>query len=87
MFMMNPMMYSTMMYSPMLYNAMFAPMMSANTPSYFQQKYGSGPADFATRPYFKANPYGAMECFRVVPKAPEVESGNAITKTFKAYFA
>ena len=85
--MMNPMMYSAMMYSPMIYNSMYEPMMSPNTPSYFQQKYGSGPADFATRPYIKANPYGVMDCYRAHANTQEEEKGSGIVKAFKSYFA
>ena len=78
MFMMNPMMYSSMMYS-----AMYAPMMSANTPSYFIQKYCYGPEDFATRPFTKANPMGIMECYQ----SSSAPGASTVKKGFKSYFA
>ena len=83
MFMMNPMMYSSMMYSPMMYSAMFAPMMSANTPSYFIQKYCYGPEDFATRPFTKANPMGIMECYQ----SSTATGANKTQKGFRSYLA
>jgi hypothetical protein len=87
MFMMNPMMYSAMMYNPMMYGAMYAPMMSANTPSYFQQKYGCGPEDFANRPFVKANPKGVLSCYVTQPAIKDDETGGTIARAFKSYFA
>ena len=86
MFMMNPMMYSSMMYSPMMYSAMYAPMMSSNVPSYFQQKYGCGPEDFSYNPFLRANPMALMRSYQENPINPkEPESG--IKSAFKSYFA
>ena len=87
MFMMNPMMYSSMMYSPMMYSAMYAPMMSANTPSYFIQKYCYGPEDFATSPFKKATPIGVMECYKSRPTIKAQTGVRAIKEGFKSYFA
>ena len=83
MFMMNPMM--SMMYNPMAYSSMYAPMMSPNVPSYFQQKYGSGPEDFSQRPFIKANPVGVMECYAFNPlnSNPNKKTSN----TFRSFFA
>lgn len=86
MFMMNPMMYSSMMYSPMMYSAMYAPMMSANTPSYFQQKYGCGAEDFAYNPFLRANPVALMRSYQQKTTSQE-EPDTGVVGAFKSYFA